>query len=90
MFESAANAAAGGPKILYPPDGAIVEWDGQDIPLQANGGRAPFRWLADGRPLPTGQPRRALYWTPPGLGFTRLTVIDADGRSANATVRISR
>ena len=47
------------------------------------------RWLADGRPLPPGQPRRSLSWSPPGLGFTRLTVIDADGRSTSATVRLA-
>jgi penicillin-binding protein 1C len=83
-----AGAAATGPKILYPPDGATVAWDGGDVPLEANGGRRPFRWLADGRPLPGGEPRRSVYWHPTGIGFTRLTVIDAEGRSASATVRL--
>jgi penicillin-binding protein 1C len=78
----------GGPKILYPPDGSIVEWHGEEVPLEAAGGKGPLRWLADGRPLPQGQPRRALYWYPAGVGFAQLTVIDAAGRSAHATVRL--
>jgi penicillin-binding protein 1C len=78
----------GGPKILYPPDGATVEWHGEEVPLEASGGQGPLRWLAEGRPLPQGQPRRALYWCPAGIGFAQLTVIDAAGRSARATVRL--
>jgi penicillin-binding protein 1C len=83
-----AGRGAGGPKILYPPDGSIVEWHGEAVPLEASGGQGPLRWLADGRPLPPGPPRRELFWTPDGVGFTRLTVIDAAGRSAHATVRL--
>ncbi len=81
---------AGGPKILYPPDGAVVAWDGAALPLEAAGGKGPLRWLVDGRPLPPTQPRRTLYWQPAELGFVRLTVIDARGHSARATVRLSQ
>jgi len=78
----------GGPKILYPPDGATVAWHGEEVPLEAAGGSSPLRWLVDGRPVPPAQPRRALYWTPDGIGFARLTVVDTLGRSAHATVRL--
>ena len=77
------------PKILYPPDGATVAWDGAAVPLEASGGHGPLRWLVDGRPLAPAAPRRALYWRPDGLGFAQLTVIDAQGRSARATVRLA-
>jgi len=80
---------AGGPKILYPPDGATVAWDGASLPLEAAGGKGPLRWLVDGRPLPPAQPRRTLYWQPAEPGFVRLTVIDAQGHSARATVRLA-
>ena len=80
---------ASGPKILYPPDGSIVEWHGEEVPLEAAGGVGPLRWLADGRPLPPGPPRKELFWTPAGVGFAHLTVIDAVGRSAHATVRLA-
>ena len=80
---------AGGPKILYPPDGSIVEWHGEEVPLDAGGGSGPLRWLVDGRPLPPGTPRKELFWKPAGIGFARLTVIDAAGHSAHATVRLA-
>jgi penicillin-binding protein 1C len=80
---------AEGLKIVYPPDGALVEWRGEELPLEAAGGKRPLRWLVDGRPLPPAPPRRPIYWQPDGVGFARLTVIDGDGRSAHSTVRLS-
>jgi penicillin-binding protein 1C len=82
-------APAEGPKIVYPPDGALIEWRGEELPLEAAGGKRPLRWLVDGRPLPPVLPRRPIYWQPDGVGFARLTVIDGDGRSAHSTVRLS-
>jgi penicillin-binding protein 1C len=87
--DSGRNADPGAPKILYPPDGAVVSWDGAEVPLEATGGRGPLRWLVDGRPLAAARPRRDLYWRPDGAGFAQLTVIDAQGRSARATVRLA-
>ncbi|HEY1433447.1 MAG TPA: penicillin-binding protein 1C [Stellaceae bacterium] len=84
-----AATPAGGPKIVYPPDGALIEWRGEELPLEAAGGKRPFRWLVDGKPLPPAEPRRPIYWQPEGVGFARLTVIDGDGRSAHSTVRLS-
>jgi penicillin-binding protein 1C len=81
--------AGSGPKILYPPDGAVVAWDGATLPLEAAGGRAPLRWLVEGRPLPPATPRRPLYWQPDEIGFVQLTVIDANGHSARARVRLA-
>jgi penicillin-binding protein 1C len=49
-----------------------------------------LRWLVDGRPLTPAPARRAVYWQPEEPGFTQLTVIDAQGRSARATVRLAR
>jgi penicillin-binding protein 1C len=78
-----------GLQIVYPPDGALLEWRGEELPLEAAGGKRPLRWLVDGRPLPPAAPRRPIYWQPEGVGFARLTVIDGDGRSAHSTVRLS-
>ena len=82
-------APAEGLKIVYPPDGALIEWRGEDVPLEAAGGKRPLHWLVDGKPLPPTPPRRLIYWQPNGIGFARLTVIDGDGRSAHSTVRLS-
>jgi penicillin-binding protein 1C len=84
-----AAASTGGPQIVYPPDGALIEWRGEEVPLEAAGGKRPFRWLVDGKPLPSTPPRRPIYWQPAGVGFVRLTVIDGEGRSAHSTVRLS-
>jgi penicillin-binding protein 1C len=82
-------APAEGLRIVYPPDGALIEWRGEEVPLEAAGGKQPLRWLVDGRPLPLAPPRRPIYWQPDGVGFARLTVIDGGGRSAHSTVRLS-
>jgi penicillin-binding protein 1C len=83
------TSSAGGPKIVYPPDGALIEWHGEDVPLEAIGGKQPLLWLVDGRPLKPEAPRHEIYWQPAGIGFVRLSVIDAAGRSAHGTVRLS-
>jgi penicillin-binding protein 1C len=76
--------------LTFPPAGA--EFAAADIPhlgLRADGGRRPLRWLVDGRPLAADQPwRRETRWIPDGPGFYRLSVIDAEGASASATIRI--
>ena len=50
---------SGGPRILYPPDGSVVAWAGQELPLEAAGGSGQLRWLVDDRPLPPGRDREA-------------------------------
>ncbi|MDX3975826.1 penicillin-binding protein 1C [Shinella sp.] len=82
------------PEIIYPPEGAHVELGattGADISplvLKLQGGRAPFRWLANGRVLPDASRRRTTQWMPEGAGFSTLTVIDAAGRAASVRVFI--
>lgn len=78
------------PRIVYPPEGARVELSSQSgispLVLKLQGGRAPFRWLANGRPLPDVSHRRSSEWHPEGQGFSTLTVIDADGRASSVEV----
>jgi penicillin-binding protein 1C len=88
-FDKPAASDADGLRILFPPDGATIAWDGRDLPLEATGGRGPLRWLADGKPLPPAAPRRTLYWQPKGVGFVQLTVIDAAGNSTHADIRLA-
>ena len=49
---------------------------------------APFRWLANGRPLQEVERRRSLLWAPDSPGASLLTVIDAAGAAASVTVYI--
>lgn len=80
------------PQIVYPPEGARIELGARTggeidpLMLKLQGGRAPFRWLANGKPLPDTSRRRVNQWTPDGGGYSTLTVIDAIGRAASVRV----
>ncbi|WP_378949821.1 penicillin-binding protein 1C [Mesorhizobium sp. ANAO-SY3R2] len=79
------------PQIVFPPDGARVELGAASegaapLVLKLQGGRAPFRWLANGKPLSTLERRREATWQPDGAGYSTLTVIDAAGRAASVKI----
>ncbi|MGE0210261.1 MAG: penicillin-binding protein 1C [Parvibaculaceae bacterium] len=81
------------PMIVHPPQGARIalgEEEGALSPLvlKIQGGRAPYRWLANGRPFPALERRRETRWLPDEAGASTLTVIDAEGRAATVTVYI--
>lgn len=83
-FEVAADA----PEVAFPPDGAEVELLPAGLKVRVQGGTAPFTWLADGVPLAVALREREAMLTLPGAGFVTLSVIDAEGRSARASVRV--
>jgi len=85
---SAAFAAAGGPSVAFPPDGAEVERLPEGMMARVEGGTAPFTWMADGMPLLTAERSREVILPLGGAGFLTLSVIDAEGRSARARVRL--
>jgi penicillin-binding protein 1C len=87
--DALAASQPSGPKIVYPPDGALIEWRGEEVPLEAISGKQPLRWLVDGKPLAPGPPHRGSCWQPEGVGFAQVSVIDAAGRSDHSTVRLS-
>ncbi len=79
------------PRIVFPPEGAHVDLgattaDATPLVLKLQGGRAPFRWLANGKPLIGIDRRRTATWLPDGAGYSTLTVIDAAGRAASVKV----
>lgn len=81
----------GGPEIVFPPDGARVDLGlahgaGQSLAIRLGAGAPPFRWLVDGTPLAVDPFARQAEWRPDGTGFVDLTVIDATGRAARASV----
>ncbi|HWK65934.1 MAG TPA: penicillin-binding protein 1C [Rhizobiaceae bacterium] len=80
------------PQIVFPPEGARIDLGATAAPgasplvLKLQGGRAPFRWLANGKPLAELVRRRTATWMPDGAGTSTLTVIDAAGRAASVRV----
>jgi penicillin-binding protein 1C len=78
-------------RIAFPPDRAELERDdGNDsiVVLKAEGGALPLTWLADGAPIDSDPRQREVMWQPPGRGFTRITVIDAKGKSDRVEIRL--
>jgi penicillin-binding protein 1C len=78
--------------ISFPPANATVglEKKGDTDPhlfLVAEGGAKPLRWIVNGQPLET-KPGGQVFWRVDGEGFVRVTVIDADGRTASVQARI--
>ena len=88
----AASTREPAPQIIFPPEGARVELgakaggDIMPLALKLQGGRAPFRWLANGKPLPETSRRRVNQWVPDGGGYSTLTVIDSVGRAASVRI----
>ncbi len=74
-------------RLLFPMPGAVLG-EGGPVTLRATGGRRPLTFLVDGAPLPAERARREAAWTPPGPGFYRVTVLDADGVAASAALRV--
>jgi penicillin-binding protein 1C len=74
-------------QLLFPPPEAVLSADGP-VTIRAMGGRRPLSFLVDGAPLITEPARRDAAWRPPGPGFYRLSVLDADGAAAHAAVQV--
>ncbi len=81
------------PRILYPPDGAVIDLARRDgargtLALQAEGGAPPYRWSVNGIPIPQPPLRATPQWQPDGPGFARITVLDGAGHRASTVVRL--
>ncbi len=78
-------------KIASPPDRAEVDADTVQLDglvVKVHGGAMPLTWLVDGAPFATARTSREVTIPSPGRGFTRVTVIDAQGRVDRIVVRI--
>lgn len=96
-FRTRPAAASGTPPLAltFPVHGSTVELTEQagrlaDLPLVAQGGTRPLRWLVNGQPLTAEPWRREAFWPPDGAGLARITVLDQAGQSASAEVWLRR
>ncbi|MFT4915678.1 MAG: penicillin-binding protein 1C, partial [Yoonia sp.] len=73
------------PRIAFPPDGAVL--DTSLLTVKVRDGRAPYVWLSNGVPVARSH-RQQVDIMSPGVGFSSITVIDADGFSDQATIEV--
>ena len=85
QFRRTGESLQGGPSIAFPPDGAVIE--GTRPIVRVRDGLPPWTWLANGLPVTTTH-RSETQLPDLGPGFSALTVIDAQGRAASATVEL--
>jgi penicillin-binding protein 1C len=80
------------PRIMFPPNGARLEYSGGTTPdpvaLKIAGGHRPLTVMVNGALLSNRRGRHTLFFQPDGPGFVRLTVMDARGLSDSVMVRI--
>ena len=81
-------ADADAPVLAFPPDGAAVELAGGPLKVKVSDGTPPFTWMADGVPLVLKSKGREESLALTGPGFVTLSVIDAEGRSAKASITL--
>ncbi|MDP4004091.1 penicillin-binding protein 1C [Methylobacterium sp. NEAU K] len=99
LRREAADAQGPALRIAYPPDGARIDLGlgggpgedraagGPGLALKALGGVPPLTWLVDGQPV-VQTPRRRAEWFPGGVGFARISVLDATGASDSVSIRL--
>ena len=75
---------------MFPPNGARLAAEGNEMALKISGGVAPLTLLVNGVPRATHTGQRTLFFTPDGPGFARLTVMDARGVADSVVVRIEQ
>jgi penicillin-binding protein 1C len=78
-------------QIAFPPDRAEIEvedGEGGSVVVKAEGGALPLTWLVDGVPIESDSSRREAELPASGLGFHKLSVIDAKGRADRVTIRL--
>ncbi|MGR4862599.1 penicillin-binding protein 1C [Caulobacter sp. LARHSG274] len=85
------QAAADGPRLIFPPDGATVQVDAvgpraRGLVMAAGGDN--LTWYVAGRPLAADPVSGKVIWRPAAAGFYKLRVVDDQGRAASARVRI--
>ncbi len=85
LFEKPVDA----PAVAFPPDGSAVEIEDGFLVVKVRDGIAPFTWLANGKPFDVATYERQSILEISGPGFVLLSVIDAKGRSARASVSLN-
>jgi penicillin-binding protein 1C len=87
----AASGTPEPPRILFPPNGARLELasaNSEPMALKFSGGVGLITVLINGTPQSGHPMRRTAFWRADGVGFVRLTVMDARGATDSVVVRL--
>jgi penicillin-binding protein 1C len=84
------NPDAIGPQILFPPNNAEIVVTQRGVALSARGGAGALSWYAEGAPIVAEPTSGRTIWKPSGEGFFDVMVVDGEGRSAKARVRVRK
>jgi len=79
---------ANAPVVSFPPEGAVLQLGGSGIPLKLRAGTLPLTVLVNGDPVMTGVHDRDIWLPFADQGFSKISVIDARGRSASVDIRL--
>lgn len=81
-------------RIAYPPEGAVVELGfkagsgAQPLVVKLEGGKRPYTWLVNDKPVEISSFRRQLVFTPKEQGFAKVAVIDSEGQVARVDLTL--
>ncbi len=81
------------PTLLFPIDDTVIELEksGEQfkaLPLSVNGGKRPYTWLIDGKPISQSSWQQKHFWTPQKLGYYTIAVVDANGKVDRANIEL--
>ena len=85
---SAFVADPNSPVVAFPPDDAVLRNSGFGVPLKLRQGVLPLTILVDGFPIMTELRGRDVVLPLEQAGFTRISVVDARGRSDSVEIRL--
>jgi penicillin-binding protein 1C len=78
------------PEIVFPRDGVEIFSGGErGVALAARGGAGGYAWYVGGEAVSVEETSGKSVWRPPAPGFYDIVVVDREGRSARAQVRVA-
>lgn len=85
---TAFSDTANSPTFTFPPNGAVLRRSGFGVPIKLRAGVLPLTVLVDGMPMVTKMRGRDVVLPLENAGFTRISVVDAAGRSDSVEIRL--
>lgn len=82
------DIASDRPRVSFPPEGAVLQQGGGGIPLKFRDGVLPLTVFVNGAPVMTNLRARETWLPVMELGFSRISVVDAKGRSDAVAFRV--